>query len=56
MKAYGPAARPGAAAPNETLPSHEAAVLRGHEGPVLAVRFNSAGTYCLSGGKASALG
>lgn len=51
MKAYGPAAPPGAAAPNEPLPTHEAAVLRGHEGPVLAVRFNPAGTYCLSGGK-----
>jgi hypothetical protein len=26
-------------------------VLTGHEGPVLVVRFNKQGTYCLSGGK-----
>lgn len=33
------------------LPSKEAGVLRGHEGAVLAVRFNSDGNYCLSCGK-----
>eukprot|EP00887_Chlorella_sp_A99_P003979 scaffold11.g3979.t1 len=48
---FGPAAPPGAAAPNERLPETETNVLRGHEGPVLCVRFNPAGTYCLSGGK-----
>lgn len=37
--------------PNEHLPNKEAACLRGHEGPVLAVRFNTQGTYCLSCGK-----
>lgn len=36
------------------LPSTEARVLKGHEGAVLAVRFNPAGTYCLTCGKASA--
>jgi hypothetical protein len=51
MAHYGPAPPPELAAPNEHLPSTEAAVLRGHEGPVLAVRFNSQGTYCLSCGK-----
>lgn len=33
------------------LPSKEAAVLKGHEGAVLAVRFNKDGKYCLSCGK-----
>ncbi|CAM6099202.1 unnamed protein product [Calypogeia fissa] len=33
------------------LPSREAAVLRGHEGAALTVRWNSDGKYCLSGGK-----
>ena len=35
----------------EHLPTEEAFCLKGHEGPVLAVRFNSSGTYCLSCGK-----
>ena len=35
----------------EHLPTEEAFCLKGHEGPVLAVRFNSTGTYCLSCGK-----
>ena len=26
-------------------------MLRGHQGPCLAVRFNAVGTYCMSGGK-----
>lgn len=39
---------PGGAA---ELPAKESAVLRGHEGGVLAVRFNSDGNYCLSCGK-----
>eukprot|EP00197_Chlamydomonas_leiostraca_P014689 CAMPEP_0202867786 /NCGR_PEP_ID=MMETSP1391-20130828/9621_1 /ASSEMBLY_ACC=CAM_ASM_000867 /TAXON_ID=1034604 /ORGANISM="Chlamydomonas leiostraca, Strain SAG 11-49" /LENGTH=313 /DNA_ID=CAMNT_0049547851 /DNA_START=81 /DNA_END=1019 /DNA_ORIENTATION=+ len=33
------------------LPCKEAHQLKGHEGPVLAVRFNVPGTYCLSCGK-----
>ncbi|RWW21957.1 hypothetical protein BHE74_00021872 [Ensete ventricosum] len=33
------------------LPRKEANVLKGHEGPVLAVRFNGDGNYCLSCGK-----
>ncbi|XP_031116084.1 WD repeat domain-containing protein 83 [Ipomoea triloba] len=33
------------------LPKREANVLRGHEGAVLAVRFNSNGEYCLSCGR-----
>lgn len=52
-KPIGPAAPPGLAAPAEHLPCKEHAVLRGHDGPVLAVRFNRQGTYCLSCGKAS---
>jgi hypothetical protein len=35
----------------EHLPHSEEHVLKGHEGPVLAVRFNTQGTYCLSCGK-----
>ena len=35
----------------EELPTKEANVLRGHEGAVLAARFNSDGNYCLSCGK-----
>ncbi|PNH04975.1 TAF5-like RNA polymerase II p300/CBP-associated factor-associated factor subunit 5L [Tetrabaena socialis] len=35
------------------LPCKEARVLKGHEGAVLAVRFNPTGTYVLSCGKAS---
>jgi hypothetical protein len=37
--------------PSEPLPLQEAAVLRGHEGPVLAARFNHNGQYCLTCGK-----
>lgn len=33
------------------LPSTPSHALAGHEGAVLAVRFNRAGTYCLSCGK-----
>ncbi|KMZ64364.1 WD-repeat protein [Zostera marina] len=33
------------------LPQKESALLRGHEGAVLAVRFNGDGNYCLSCGK-----
>ncbi|KAI3831366.1 hypothetical protein MKW92_053136 [Papaver armeniacum] len=33
------------------LPTKETAVLKGHEGAVLAARFNSDGNYCLSCGK-----
>lgn len=51
MKSIGPQAPPGLAAPSEHLPTNEHAVLKGHEGPVLAVRFNRQGTYCLSCGK-----
>ncbi|MEW5301403.1 MAG: hypothetical protein WDW36_004263 [Sanguina aurantia] len=36
---------------SERLPHTELNVLKGHEGAVLVVRFNSTGTYCLSGGK-----
>ncbi|XP_031474251.1 uncharacterized protein LOC116246487 [Nymphaea colorata] len=35
----------------EQLPRKEVAVLKGHEGAVLAARFNSDGNYCLSCGK-----
>ena len=41
--------------PTEHLPSEETAVLSGHEGPVLAVRFNRTGTYCLTCGKVGML-
>ena len=51
MGPYGPQAPLGHAAPNEHLPNKETAVLQGHDGPVLAVRFNTQGTYCLSCGK-----
>lgn len=37
--------------PVPELPHTEAAVLKGHDGPVFAVRFNFTGTYCLSCGK-----
>mmetsp|Transcript_16314 Transcript_16314/g.41484 ORF Transcript_16314/g.41484 Transcript_16314/m.41484 type:complete len:311 (-) Transcript_16314:19-951(-) len=49
---YGPAPpeeAPAAAAAR--LPSEKVASLSGHSGPVLAVRFNRAGTYCLTCGK-----
>jgi hypothetical protein len=53
MRAYGPDLPPGTIDQKEilALPTQEAAVLRGHDGPVLAVRFNEQGTYCLSCGK-----
>jgi len=35
------------------LPSREVHVLKGHEGPVFAVRFNKAGTYCMTCGRVS---
>lgn len=35
------------------LPCKELNSLKGHEGPVLAVRFNTQGTYCMSCGKVS---
>ncbi|CAI9109119.1 OLC1v1008876C1 [Oldenlandia corymbosa var. corymbosa] len=35
----------------ETLPKKEVNILKGHEGAVLAARFNSNGEYCLSCGK-----
>eukprot|EP00884_Botryococcus_braunii_P006060 jgi/Botrbrau1/15455/Bobra.43_2s0079.1 len=37
--------------PGERLACEEVACLKGHEGPVLAVRFNKKGSYCLSCGK-----
>ena len=40
MQALGPAPPPGWQGPSEHLPLNEAAVLRGHEGPVLVVRCN----------------
>lgn len=48
---YGPNAPPELGGPQEHLPNREAHVLRGHDGPVLGVRFNTQGTYCLSCGK-----
>lgn len=52
MVLLGPAPPPGAGLPpQEHLPRSEEHVLKGHEGPVLAVRFNTQGTYCLSCGK-----
>lgn len=41
-------------APGTGLPSHELQVLRGHEGPIFAVRWNRQGTYCVSCGKVRA--
>ena len=35
----------------DRLPHKLAHELKGHEGPVFAVRFNQAGTYCVSCGK-----
>lgn len=35
----------------EDLPQKEVNVLKGHEGAVLAARFNDDGNYCLSCGK-----
>lgn len=37
--------------PSEHLPSQQTQTLTGHEGAVLAVRFNNTGAYCLSCGK-----
>lgn len=38
-------------AAGEPLPSQLEHTLKGHDGPVLAVRFNRTGTYCLSAGR-----
>jgi hypothetical protein len=35
----------------EALPGELLHELKAHDGPVLAVRFNRAGTYCLSAGR-----
>ena len=43
------------AEPVAELPHKEAAVLKGHDGPVYAVRFNNTGTYCLTCGKVKVL-
>lgn len=50
---YGPAPPPEVLEeePPEPLPTHETACLQGHDGPILAVRFNRTGTYCLTCGK-----
>ena len=37
--------------PTEHLPKQELCTLTGHEGAVLAVRFNNTGSYCISCGK-----
>ncbi|KAL6786084.1 hypothetical protein ACKKBG_A01335 [Auxenochlorella protothecoides x Auxenochlorella symbiontica] len=48
----GPALPPHLAAePSEHFPTSASYELKGHEGPVYAVRFNSQGTYCMSCGK-----
>ena len=36
---------------SQGLPANEVAQLKGHEGPVFAVRYNQQGTYCVTGGK-----
>jgi hypothetical protein len=36
---------------SNSLPCHEVQLLKGHEGPVFAVRYNRQGTYCVSCGK-----
>lgn len=48
MSAIGPLPE---AAAQAQLPYEELNRLYGHEGPVLCVRFNTGGNYCLSGGK-----
>ncbi|KDD75728.1 hypothetical protein H632_c526p0, partial [Helicosporidium sp. ATCC 50920] len=48
---YGPAPPPGLATLSEHLAESLAHDVAAHEGAVLTVRFNSQGTYCLSGGK-----
>ena len=50
QQAFGPAL-PVPEVQGPELPSTETACLKGHEGPVYAVRFNATGTYCLSCGK-----
>lgn len=54
---YGPAPPPEVIEeePAELLPTQETACLQGHDGPILAVRFNCTGTYCLTCGKVSML-
>ncbi len=54
---YGPAPPPEVIEeePAELLPTQETACLQGHDGPILAVRFNRTGTYCLTCGKVSML-
>lgn len=52
MNAIGPLPE---AAAQAQLPCEELNRLYGHEGPVLCVRFNTGGNYCLSGGKVGAL-
>ena len=56
MGPYGPEAQAGLGISSEHFPCKETAVLAGHEGPVLVVRFNRQGTYCLSGGKVRGCG
>lgn len=53
MKPIGPEAPFEYASPNEHLPSKEVIRLSAHDGPVLGVRFNRQGTYCMSCGKVS---
>lgn len=53
----GPALPPHLAAePTEHFPTSASYELKGHEGPVYAVRFNGQGTYCMSCGKVCAAG
>jgi mitogen-activated protein kinase organizer 1 len=40
-----------APSPHMSLPSTLVFSLTGHEGPVLNIRFNPKGTYCISCGK-----
>lgn len=54
MKAYGPELPPAdytSSAGAKVVLSRESMVLKGHDGPVLAVRFDTTGQYCLSCGK-----
>lgn len=53
MRPIGPEAPSEYASPLEHLPCKEVITLSAHDGPVLAVRFNSQGTYCMSCGKVS---
>jgi hypothetical protein len=43
--------RSGAQDAGEALPGELQHDIKAHDGPVLAVRFNRAGTYCLSAGR-----